>query len=668
VLLRTRFSDGQLYAELGGVEHPRDPQDVLSDMLRAMGIPARSVPPPGPARAAMYRSLLAGRKVLVIADDAATARQIRPLVPAAGGAAVLVTSRARLGGLAGARIVQLDGLPEDDALALLKATAGRGRVEAELAAARGIVAACDGIPLAVRLAATVLAARPGLSLARMAADLAGPRMLDILCAEDTSVADAIGASYRAVSAPARDALRIAAGTMPGDIPDWALTEITGRDGTVAAQLSAVGLVAPAETDAVSARFRVDALTRAFVRDRLPAASDAAASDAAASDAAALTRLRAGWLRHSERAAAHMPAVPFLPIAPAARLDSSWPDPDQGGLGIEWLDREQANLLAVASQASSSGAREDAAALGQRVSARLCVGGCYSTAIRLWRALASDAARARDEIATAKAHYCLAVVLAGSRDGADAAAELLTGCLPVLEAAGDLDAAALGRCLQGRYASACGRHAAAIRLARDAIALATGLPHADLVRCAALSALGVTLARIGAPASAVRHCHEARAAARSLGEPLYEAHAALTLAQVLILSGSHDRAADVCLEGITLSRGYGSAVDAARFGLLLGRARQCGADNRAAADALEPAANEFQKAGLVLDELTARSMLAACSWSAGDEVTAATQSELVSHLLARHGDDTGNGAAAAHEACSLAACVPPPGQPPRLIAS
>jgi hypothetical protein len=352
----------------------------------------------------------------------------------------------------------------------------------------------------------------------------------------------------------------------------------------------------------------------------------------------------------------MPAVPFLPFAPTAGLGSSLPDPDDGRLGIEWLDREQANLLAVAAQASSLGAREDAVALAQRVSARLCFSGGYNTAIPLWRALASDAAQARDEIATAKANYCLAVALAGSHDGADAAAELLTGCLPVLEAAGDLEAAALGRCLQGRHASARQRHGAAIRLARYAISLATGLPHADLVRCAALSVLGVTLARIGAPASAVRHCHEARSAARTLGEPVYEAYAALTLAQVLILSGGYDRAADVCLEGISLSSGYGGSVDAARFGLLLGRARQCGADNRAAAHALEPAANEFQKAGLVLDELTARSMLAACSWSAGDEVTAAAQSKLVSHLLATHGNDTGKGAAAANEACSLAACA------------
>jgi DNA-binding SARP family transcriptional activator len=647
LLLRRRFTDGQLYAELGGVEHPRDAQDVLSEMLRAMGIPARSVPPPGPARAAMYRSLLAGRKVLVVADDAATAGQVRPLVPAAGGAAVLVTSRGRLVGLAGARIVLLGGMPEADALALLEATAGPGRIAAEPAAARAIVAGCEGLPLALRLVAAALAARPGLPLARMATELAGQHRLDILSAEDTSVAAAIGVSYRAVSSPARAALSIAAGTMPGDIPDWALAEIT-TDRLVATQLTAVGLATPVETetDTATVRYRVQSLTRAFVRDLEPHASDTAA----------LSRLRAGWLRRSERAAAHMPAVPFLPVAPTARPRSS-AHHDDSGLGAAWLDREQANLLAAAEQASSAGAREDAIALAQRVTARLCIGGGYSQAIRLWRALVSDAVGAGDEVAAAKASYYLAVALAGSHDGADAAAELLRSCLPVLESAGDLEAAALGCCLQGRHASADQRHGAAMRLARSAMSLAAGLPSAGLVQCAALSLRGLTLARIGACASAVRHCDQARSAARSLGEPVYEAHADTSLAQVLILGGETERAADVCLEGISLAREYGSLIDVARFGVVLGRARQLSADNGAAVRALAPAVSVFQQAGLVVDELTARSMLAACSRSAGDEASAAAQSELVDQLIARHGsNDARSRTATADLACALAASV------------
>jgi tetratricopeptide (TPR) repeat protein len=656
--LRDRFSDGQLYAELGGVEHPRDPQDVLSDMLRAMGIPARSIPPPGPARAAMYRSLLAGRKVLVLADDAATAGQVRPLVPAAGGAAVLVTSRGRLGGLAGARIVQLGGLPEDDALALLEATAGPGRVAAEPAAARAIVVACDGLPLALRLASAALAVRPGLPLTRMAAELTGPRIFDVLTDEDTSVAGAIGVSYRSVPGPARAALRAAAATMPDDIPDWALAEIGGGSPLVAAQLTAVGLAEPAETGTADVRYRVHALTRAFVHMRDPAAPDVAA----------LSRLRSGWLLRSERAAIDMPAVPFLRASPPA-AQASWPNPGDRELGTEWLDREQANLLTAAEMASSGAAGQDAIALAQRISARLCIHGDYSKAIRLWRALAADAAGTADEVAAATANYNLAVVLAGSHDAADEAAELLAGCLPVLENSGDLQTGALGRCLQGRHASADQRHGAAIRLARHAMSLGAGLPGEGLVQCVALSVLGVTLARIGACARAVRHCQQARSAARSLGEPVYDAHAAMTLAQALILTGDSDQAADVCREGISLAGGYGSAVDVARFGLVLGRARQCSADYEAAVFALEPAASTFQRAGLVLDELTARSLLAACWFSVGDTAAARAQSELVSRLLTRQtGGDALGSPSIGDFACSLAASARVAGWPHRLIAS
>jgi Flp pilus assembly protein TadD len=144
---------------------------------------------------------------------------------------------------------------------------------------------------------------------------------------------------------------------------------------------------------------------------------------------------------------------------------------------------------------------------------------------------------------------------------------------------------------------------------------------------------------------------------------------MTLAQALILSGDSDQAADVCREGISLADGYGSAVDVARFGLVLGRARQCGADYEAAVCALEPAASTFQLAGLVLDELTARSLLAACCFSAGDKAAAGAQSELVSRLLSRQaGSDAPGSPAIADFACTLAASAPAAGRPHRLIAS
>jgi DNA-binding SARP family transcriptional activator len=274
IQLRSSFVDGQLYAELGGVERPANPQDVLAGMLQTMGIPARSIPAPGPARSALYRSLLAGRDVLVVADDAATAAQVRPLLPAPGGAAVIVTSRGLLSGLAGARLVTLSGLADGDALALLGLNAGPARLAAEPAAAQAIVAACAGLPLALRLAGVTLAARPGLSMGRLARELGSGRIMDVLAAEDISVRAAISSSYRAISSAARSALSTVAATIPGDIDATELAVLAGDDGSAISQLVAVGLLAPAqEAGAADERYTLHPLIRAFALEHARQSAD-----------------------------------------------------------------------------------------------------------------------------------------------------------------------------------------------------------------------------------------------------------------------------------------------------------------------------------------------------------------------------------------------------------
>jgi DNA-binding SARP family transcriptional activator len=261
--LRDQFADGQLYAELGGLEHPRDPQDVLAELLQAIGVTERNVPPAGPPRAALYRSLLADRRILVIADDAASAMQVRPLIPAAGGAGVIVTSRSRLSGLAGARHIELGGLDEADALALLCATAGPDRISADSAAARAVAAICGGLPLALRLAGEVLAARPGLTVHALAAELASNRVLEVLAAEDVSVRETIGTSYRALSAFARSVLSAVALSSPGEIAANELVAAADGDSTVPAQLTGVGLLTPARLEMPGEYYSIHPLIRRY---------------------------------------------------------------------------------------------------------------------------------------------------------------------------------------------------------------------------------------------------------------------------------------------------------------------------------------------------------------------------------------------------------------------
>lgn len=625
--LRNAFPDGQLYAELGGVEKPRDPQQVLADMLTSLGIPPLSLPLPGPGRSALYRSLLADRKVLVVADDAATARQVYPIMPAARGAAVLVTSRSRLSGLAGARVVELGALTADDALALLGSTAGADRTGADQVAAAAILRACAGLPLAVRLAGTI-ATRPGMTLARLARDLAGEHTLDALATDQMSVSAAISSSYFAVSEPAQAALSLAAALLPGDVPGWAL-DVGPSPGpvTITGQLTAAGLLLPVQA-ADGDSYRMHPLVRAYATQRWPADTPEGRRSA--------SRLRAAFLPCVKQAATPLPAVPFIPRADAWPASPSLVAEPKAGL--EWLEAERANLLAVAESACDAGDYKAAAELGSHLLAAQCVLGRFADAVRVWRAVTSAAARERaDELARARAAYYLAVACAEGHDHLAEANRLLTACVPALERRGDVAIAAMGHGLLARCASANGRPAIAIRSVRQALRLAghqeTG---GELTRCAARAVLGLTLARTGMIILAQAQCRDALRQARDLGEPAYQAAALRALAQVLILSGDHAAASQVCEEGQSIARDYGSEVTAARFLVLLGRARQRAGDWASADASLREALDIFDRVGAVIEGVTVSSLLAACRRSAGDDRDATAATEHIEHILARDG--------------------------------
>jgi transcriptional regulator with XRE-family HTH domain len=208
--LRDRFPDGQLYAELGGVHsHPLDPSRVLGWFLRALGIEGGAIPETLEERAGLYRGLLAGRRVLVVLDDAGYGAQVRPLLPGSPSCAVLVTSRSRLAELAGARLIELDVLDPQQAITLLGTVAGQQRVAAESDAAAAIAVACGRLPLALRVAGARLAARPHWRLTRLAGRLADERRrLDELALGDLEVRASVGLSYDGLEGEQRRAFRL----------------------------------------------------------------------------------------------------------------------------------------------------------------------------------------------------------------------------------------------------------------------------------------------------------------------------------------------------------------------------------------------------------------------------------------------------------------------------
>ncbi|MFJ8310297.1 MULTISPECIES: BTAD domain-containing putative transcriptional regulator [unclassified Streptomyces] len=293
--VRDRYPDGQLHADLGGASAvPVEPAEVLARFLRALSI--HSVPDGLDERAALYRSALAGRRVLVLLDNAADMRQIAPLLPDTPGCAALVTSRVRLH-LPSAHAVELNVLPADEAMVLLSRLVGPARTAAEPESAAALVAACGQLPLAVRIVGARLAHRPAWTIAGLVDRLADERRrLGQLEIGDLAVDATFRLSYDQLSPELARAFRLAAHADGPLLSVPMAAALLDRDerqtDSLLEQLVDVGLLESPGTG----RYRYHDLLRLFARARADEASPGAAETGAASGArqsevdAALDRL------------------------------------------------------------------------------------------------------------------------------------------------------------------------------------------------------------------------------------------------------------------------------------------------------------------------------------------------------------------------------------------
>jgi transcriptional regulator with XRE-family HTH domain len=229
-----QFPDGQLFVNLRGYDpdQPLAAGDALAGFLRALGVPSRDVPAEESERTALYRSLLAGRRMLVVLDNAGSEEQVRPLLPGAPTCAVVVTSRDSLAGLVareGAERLDLDLLSVHEAIELLRGLL-RERVVADTDAVQALAGQCSRLPLALRVAAELVAARPAVPLAELAAELADQRRLDLLDAAGdprTGVRAVFSWSYQHLDAGTACAFRLL-GLHPGpDFDSCATAALTG---------------------------------------------------------------------------------------------------------------------------------------------------------------------------------------------------------------------------------------------------------------------------------------------------------------------------------------------------------------------------------------------------------------------------------------------------------
>ncbi|MEV7118620.1 AfsR/SARP family transcriptional regulator [Kitasatospora griseola] len=225
--LRPDFPDGQLYVDLRGAgASPADPAVVLGDFLHALGTP--DAPDSLDQRAALYRSLLADKRMLILLDNARDAQQLRPLIPGVSGNAVMVTSRSRLADIPGAHLVDIEELTPEEALALFSAIVGPERVAAEPDAALAVVTSCGFLPLAVRIAAARLASRPRWSVSDLARRLADQRnRLQELQLGNLAVETTLGLGYAQLQPEEARAFRLLSLVDSTDLPLAAAAALLG---------------------------------------------------------------------------------------------------------------------------------------------------------------------------------------------------------------------------------------------------------------------------------------------------------------------------------------------------------------------------------------------------------------------------------------------------------
>jgi len=342
--IQRRYPDGQLYADLRGESaDPVAPGVVLTGYLRALGVEPKDVPVPVAERAALLRSYLAGRRVLMVLDDAATASQVLPLLPAAPGNDVLVTSRNALPELPVTRY-RLEPLDLSSSLVLLTRLVAQERVAAESAAASQIARECAGLPLALAIAAAQVQAGESLrSVARALAD--AEHRIDALHTGGLAMQNSLESAYRGLSAPAREALRGLASLPTRAFPGWAVrvaTDLpTPAADAVLAELTGAHLVESSGGSGPHAHLRLHDLIRIFARGK------ATEQDVAAARAVVLQ-----WVRLADRLNRSV-------TRRSLRIDSlGVPLPADLGVAVVdangWFDTEHRLLIEALSAAARSG--------------------------------------------------------------------------------------------------------------------------------------------------------------------------------------------------------------------------------------------------------------------------------------------------------------------------
>ena len=590
------FPDGQLYADLRGFSPAGDPVasgQAMRGFLSALGVAPQAVPADAEAQAGLYRSVLAGKRVLVVLDNARDAAQVRPLLPGSAGCLVVVTSRSQLAGLAaveGARLLPLGLLTGQEARELLAGRLGAGRVEAEAEAVDELIRLCARLPLALAITAARAAARPGQPLACLAAELrAVGGLLDALDADDpaASVRSVFSWSYRQLSPAAARLFRLL-GIHPGpDIAAPAAASLAGVEAALARRLLAELARAHLIAEHVPGRYTCHDLLRAY------AAEQAHFLDSKTARRAAIGRVLGQYLHTAHAAAVLLNPSRERPgsVSPVPGVTSEHLADHRQALA--WFEAEYHVLLAAATLAAETGFGRHAWQVPLAIADYLDARGHWPELAIVARSALEAAVRLGEVRGQAAAHR----VLAGAHAQLaryDLARVHLADSLELYRQLGDRAGQAIVHRtvawvadLQERYAetlSHCERSLALFQTVGDQVEQAR-----------TLAAIGWCYAHFGRHQEARQSCQRALTLLRGCGHRRYEADCWDNLGYAEHQSGDHVAAVGCYQRAFGLFREFGDRYCQAMALAHLGDARHAAGQTQLAREA-------WQEAVSILDAL------------------------------------------------------------------
>ncbi|MFH8471151.1 AfsR/SARP family transcriptional regulator [Streptomyces sp. NPDC018000] len=602
---RQHFPDGQLYVDLQGAgARAAETETVLGAFLRALGTADSAIPDSLDERAALYRSTLDGRRVLVLLDNAHDAAQIRPLLPGTAGCAALVTSRVRMVDLAGAHLVDLDVMSPEEALQLFTRIAGEERINSERDAALDVVAACGFLPLAIRIAASRLAARRTWTVSVLAAKLADERRrLDELQAGDLAVKATFELGYGQLEPAQARAFRLLGLADGPDISLAAAAALLNLETHAAEDLLEVLVDTSLLESAAAGRYRYHDLVRLYARscaerdEQDPKERESALSRlldfylATAAGVYALERPgdrlvdhleptgHAGLVfdgRHTARDWLYTEAGPLLscvrqssrPSTLPRAVDLLWCALDLGESGANSKQYET-TAFAVLDAARAGGDRRT------EVRALMTLADVHHTSGRFDQA-EDEAEKVMRLVETAcdPLPGCWAPnalgIMALYQNRHDDGEKYLTMAIDRFREIQDRPGEASALCNLSRIHLATGRTDSAVSLAQQGIDIYDGMGHA-LRSANGRYALGMALTQSGQFVTAAERLLEALDVFRDSRQRLWEGMTLFRLSEVDLASGSPADAATKAEQALTSLRGIGGEWRRGNVLTVLGRA-------------------------------------------------------------------------------------------------